>query len=56
MTYFGDTWEMKTPGGETAQTACCAFGMERLVLALLRHHGFDLETWPAGVRKTLGFE
>ena len=36
-----------------AQTACCAFGMERLVLALLRHHGFDPAEWPAGVRAAL---
>jgi seryl-tRNA synthetase len=56
MTYFGDTWEMKTPSGEAAQTACAAFGMERLVLALLRHHGFDPAAWPADVRKTLGFD
>jgi seryl-tRNA synthetase len=54
MTYFGDTWNIRTPDGAPAQTACCAFGMERLVLALLRHHGFDLAAWPAGVRATLG--
>lgn len=56
MTYFGDTWQMRTPDGEAAQTACCAFGMERLVLALLKHHGFDVAAWPAGVRKTLGLD
>ena len=56
MTYFGDTWNIRTPDGEPAQTACCAFGMERLVLALLRHHGFDLAAWPAGVRATLGLD
>jgi hypothetical protein len=26
------------------------------VLALLRHHGFDLAAWPAGVRATLGLD
>ena len=56
MTYFGDTWDIRTPDGEAAQTACCAFGMERLVLALLRHHGFDLSAWPAGVRATLALD
>jgi hypothetical protein len=30
--------------------------MERLVLALLRHHGFDVAAWPAGVRETLGLD
>jgi seryl-tRNA synthetase len=56
ITYFGDTWDMRTPGGDAAQTACCAFGMERLVLALLRHHGFDIATWPAAVRATLSLD
>lgn len=56
MSFFGDVWAMRTADGNAAQTACCAFGMERLVLALLRHHGFDLAHWPAGVRATLGFD
>jgi seryl-tRNA synthetase len=55
QTYFGDTWGMVNADGTTAQTACCAFGMERLVLAMLRHHGFEPEHWPASVRETLGF-
>lgn len=53
MTYFADTWGIKTADGEQAQTACVGFGMERLVLALMRHHGFDIAAWPAGVRDTL---
>lgn len=56
MTYFGDTWGMTTPDGAPAQTACIAFGMERIVLALFRHHGFDLADWPAAVRQTLGLD
>lgn len=52
-TYFGDIWEMRTPDGTAAHTACCAFGMERLVLALLKHHGFDIDSWPDAVRTTL---
>lgn len=53
MTYFGDTWGMRTADGDAAQTACVGFGMERLTLALLRHHGFAIDSWPAGVRETL---
>lgn len=53
MTYFGDTWDIRTPDGEPAHTACCAFGMERLTLALLRHHGFDLANWPGAVREVM---
>lgn len=56
QTYFGDTWGMHSADGSVAQTACCAFGMERLVLAMLRHHGFDLAEWPAAVRKVLAFD
>jgi seryl-tRNA synthetase len=56
MSYFGETWDIRTADGQFAHTACCAFGMERLVLALLRHHGFDIDMWPTDVRSTLGFE
>lgn len=56
QTYFGDTWGMTNADGTVAQTACCAFGMERLVLAMLRHHGFDPSQWPAAVKQTLGFD
>jgi seryl-tRNA synthetase len=56
QTYFGDTWGMTNADGTVAQTACCAFGMERLVLAMLRHHGFDPALWPAPVKQTLGFD
>ena len=55
MTHFGETWDMRTPDGELAHTACIAFGIERLALAMLRHHGFDLALWPADVRATMGF-
>jgi hypothetical protein len=27
--------------------------MERTTLALFRHHGFDPERWPTGVRRML---
>jgi hypothetical protein len=29
------------------------FGLERVALALFRHHGFDVEAWPQGVRRVL---
>jgi len=55
MTHFGETWDMRTADGEIAHTACIGFGIERIVLAMLRHHGFDLERWPADVRAFMGF-
>jgi seryl-tRNA synthetase len=54
--YFGDTWGLQTADGAPAHSACIAFGMERLVLALLRHHGFAIEQWPAEVRVALGLD
>ena len=51
--HFGTTWELVTEGGEVAHTACVAFGLDRLALALFATHGLDLQTWPAVVRKTL---
>ena len=50
---FGSTFDIRTSTGEIAQTACMAFGMERVVMALFRTHGFDPETWPQPVRKLL---
>jgi seryl-tRNA synthetase len=39
--------------GGPAHTACLGFGHERVVLALLRRHGLDPDTWPEGVRREL---
>jgi seryl-tRNA synthetase len=39
--------------GTTAHTACVGFGLERITLALFRHHGFDINGWPRAVRKQL---
>ena len=51
--HFGTNWGMRTDGGEVAHTACAAFGIERLGIALFATHGLDLAAWPAGVRKAL---
>jgi seryl-tRNA synthetase len=51
---FGQAWNIQTAAGETAHTACVGFGVERITLALLKHHGFAFASWPPGVRKILG--
>jgi len=51
--HFGSLWDIRTSDNETAQTACVGFGMERVALALFKHHGLDTNAWPAGVRKAL---
>jgi seryl-tRNA synthetase len=51
--HFGTLWGIKTSTGDVAHTACVGFGMERVALALFKHHGFETKDWPAPVRKAL---
>lgn len=51
--HFGSTFEIRTTNGQTANTACLGFGLERIVMALFRTHGFDPALWPAEVRKQI---
>ena len=51
--HFGHIYGIELADGETAHTACLGFGHERIVLALLRTHGFDFETWPDAVGEEL---
>ena len=53
MDNFGKAWDIRQADGTPAHTACVGFGLERLALALFRHHGFDTSKWPEGVRATL---
>jgi seryl-tRNA synthetase len=50
---FGRTWDLALADGAPAHTACVAFGMDRLALALFVHHGLDAAQWPASVRAAL---
>jgi seryl-tRNA synthetase len=50
---FGETWGLRCADGSVAHTACVGFGLERLTLALLRHHGFQPAHWPDCVRAML---
>lgn len=50
---FGTLCGLTLPDGSTAHTGCVGFGMERLVLALFRAHGFVLSAWPGAVRNAL---
>lgn len=51
--HFSSTFGIKTSNGETAQTACLGFGMERIVLALFKIHGLNPAEWPAAIREKL---
>ena len=51
--HFGALWGIETADGAVAHTACVGFGMERIALALFKHHGLHVDLWPAAVRDTL---
>jgi seryl-tRNA synthetase len=50
---FAEAFDIKTPDGEVAATACLGFGLERVVMALFQTHGFDPGGWPTAVRQKL---
>jgi len=51
--HFGSVFEIRTADAAVAHTACLGFGLERVVMALFRHHGFVPAEWPAEVRARL---
>ncbi len=51
--HFGQLWGIQVADGAPAHSACVAFGLERITLALFRHHGLDPEAWPDPVRAQL---
>ena len=53
QTHFGETWGLRTASRQVAHTACVGFGLERVALALLRHHGFEPQAWPESIRRVL---
>ena len=54
--HFGQTWGLRGEDGQTAHTACVAFGLDRLAAALFAAHGLESANWPASVRAALGFQ
>lgn len=50
---FGSAFDIRTPDGNPAHTACLGFGMERIVMALFKTHGFIPDRWPDPVRRRL---
>jgi hypothetical protein len=51
--YFGEVWGLRDASGAILHTACVAFGMDRLAVALFATHGAKLKDWPTSVRQTL---
>jgi seryl-tRNA synthetase len=51
--HFATAWGLRTARDDVVHTACVAFGMDRLALALFAIHGIDILDWPTSVRATL---
>jgi seryl-tRNA synthetase len=51
--HFASRFDLVTSEGDVAHTACVGFGEERVVLALLRAHGFERDAWPTEVTRRL---
>jgi len=49
--HFSATYGIELDDGARAHTACLGFGHERIVMALLRAHGLEIEAWPEEVRR-----
>ena len=52
--HLGKLFDIRTHDGKLAHTACVAFGIERLALALLDQHGLQTCKWPESLRARLG--
>lgn len=53
LDHFGSEFKIFTADGNVAHTACMGFGLERICLALFKHHGLKISEWPESVRKIL---
>jgi seryl-tRNA synthetase len=51
--HFGHVFGIRTPAGADAHSACLGFGLERVVMALFKTHGFVPGEWPDSVRRRL---
>lgn len=52
--HFGASFDVHTADGGVAHSACVAFGLERVTLALFGRHGVDVAAWPRSARTALG--
>jgi seryl-tRNA synthetase len=50
---FARAYDIRSADGSVAHSACVGFGLERITLALFRHHGLDTGAWPSRVRAAL---
>jgi seryl-tRNA synthetase len=53
LDYFGKAFDIQLPDGSPAHSACIGFGLERIALALFKHHGLAIARWPREIRERL---
>jgi seryl-tRNA synthetase len=53
LDHFGEPWGIRQADGLVAISGCIGFGLERLALALFRHHGLEPARWPEQPRLAL---
>ena len=53
LDHFGGPFEISSEDGQVAHSSCFGFGLERIVLALLKTHGLDPSSWPWAVERQL---
>ncbi len=51
--HFSSKFKIETAPDTLAHTACLGFGIERIVMALFKVHGFQPAAWPDPVRQSL---
>lgn len=51
--HFCRSFDIRTPDGSVAHSACVGFGLERITLALVHTHGVDIDGWPLALRDRL---
>lgn len=53
LDHFASIWGLRGDASAVVHTACVAFGMDRLALALFCEHGIAPARWPVTVRRAL---
>jgi seryl-tRNA synthetase len=53
LDHFASIWGLRGEAGDVVHSACVAFGIDRIAIALFCEHGLDLEKWPIAVRQAL---
>ncbi|HTZ07455.1 MAG TPA: hypothetical protein VMB72_00190, partial [Acidimicrobiales bacterium] len=54
LDHFTSAFDIQADDGGKVHSSCVAFGVDRVVLALVRRHGTEAHRWPPSVRRLLG--